>query len=301
MGDKPPRSRRSKRPGQAENGETDRHPRRRRLALYIAGGLLGSGWWLSSTVYDSPVFSRMPTTVHLPQFVLASGVVFMACWGLLLILGEVTLFALAVVKAGDREQYDLYRNLMILWGYVLTLGIPRLFRKLPAQFTASPDDDADVRRGPGTKDVDPGWRRDAGRHRQRRRAPRGTPSEAPPAPTEPARPEPADSERLTPADSERSVPAMPVCPVPTVPERPVPTMPERLALTVPGCSASLSASCPSPYDAAEFRTALDLLLRYAVRFIDDDTAGKPAPERQSVDAVALNSSTGTGPETERDD
>jgi hypothetical protein len=89
--------------------------------------------------------------------------------------------------------------------------------------------------------------------------------------------------------------------VPTVPERPVPTIPERLALTVPGCSASLSANCPSPYDAAEFRTALDLLLRYAVRFIDDDTAGEPGPERQSVDAVALNSSTGTGPETERND
>ena len=96
------------------------------------GGLLGSGW-VSAAVYGGPVLSRIPTTVHIPQFAAASFVVAAACWAILLICGEVLLFALAVVRAVDSEQYDRYRNLMILWGYVLTLGIPRLFRRLPAQ------------------------------------------------------------------------------------------------------------------------------------------------------------------------
>ncbi len=166
-----PRSGRSRRTGNEK--------RRGRAVLYAVGGLLGSGWWVSAAVYGGPVLSRIPKTVHLPQFAAATFVVTVACWAILLICGEVLLFALAVVRAGDSEQYDRYRNLMILWGYVLTLGIPRLFRRLPAQFA---NDD------------------------------------------EPPKAEP---------------------------------------------------------DEAELRTALDLLLRYAVRYIDDDAA-KPAETRDVV-------------------
>ena len=115
--------------------------RRGRVILYAVGGLLGSGW-VSAAVYGGPVLSRIPRTVHLPQFAAATFVVTVACWAILLICGEVLLFALAVIRAGDSEQYDRYRNLMILWGYVLTLGIPRLFRRLPAQFA---DDETQAR------------------------------------------------------------------------------------------------------------------------------------------------------------
>jgi hypothetical protein len=132
---------------------------RRRVILYVAGGLLGPGWWLCGAVYDGPAFGRTKADVHFAEFVLASGVVVVASWGLLLILGEAMLFALAVVKAGDRERYDVYRNLMILWGYVLTLGIPRHFRRLPAQFgPALEDDDREDRPAD-----DPGHRRQTAR------------------------------------------------------------------------------------------------------------------------------------------
>ncbi len=115
---------------------------RGRIVLYTLGGLLGSGWWVSAAIYGGPVLSRIPTTVRLPQFAAATFVVAAACWAILLVCGEVLLFALAVLRAGDSEQYDRYRNLMILWGYVLTLGIPRLFRRLPAQFEDDHDEDA---------------------------------------------------------------------------------------------------------------------------------------------------------------
>jgi hypothetical protein len=126
------------------DGERDeagrRTPRRCRVILYVVGGLLGPGYWLCGVVWDGRLFGKSPAETRFTQFVLASAVVVVASWGLLLILGEAMLFALAVFKADDRERYDIYRNLMILWGYVLTLGIPRHFRKLPAQFGARPDD-----------------------------------------------------------------------------------------------------------------------------------------------------------------
>ena len=114
--------------------------RRCRIILYVAGGLLGPGYWLCGAVSDGHVFGKSPAEVRFTEFVLASVVVVVASWGLLLIVGEAMLFALAVFKADDRERYDVYRNLMILWGYVLTLGIPRHFRRLPAQFGALSDE-----------------------------------------------------------------------------------------------------------------------------------------------------------------
>ncbi len=110
---------------------------------------------------------------------LALVVVVVASWGLLLILGEAMLFALALVKADDRERYDIYRNLMILWGYVLTLGIPRHFRRLPAQFGALSDDD-DACTGQRGKD---GSRQSGGR-------PGGATARRDPTPRRARRPDP---------------------------------------------------------------------------------------------------------------
>jgi hypothetical protein len=110
-------------------------------------------------VGNGRLFGKSPADLHFGEFILASVVVVVASWGLLLILGEALLFALAVFKADDRERYDIYRNLMILWGYVLTLGIPRHFRRLPAQFGAQSDE---ARSEPRGKD-DQGGARDSGR------------------------------------------------------------------------------------------------------------------------------------------
>jgi hypothetical protein len=131
------------------DGAARRAPRRCRVILYVVGGLLGPGYWLCGVVWDGRLFGKSPAEARFTEFVLASVVVVVASWGLLLILGEAMLFALAVFKADDRERYDIYRNLMILWGYVLTLGIPRHFRKLPAQFGARPDDVRSGARGRG--------------------------------------------------------------------------------------------------------------------------------------------------------
>ncbi|HEY0537213.1 MAG TPA: hypothetical protein VGD53_02545, partial [Actinoallomurus sp.] len=150
MGEQAPRSRRcgtsdrdwdwdGDRDGERDDADR-RTPRRCRVILYVVGGLLGPGYWLCGVVWDGRLFGKSPAETRFTEFVLASAVVVVASWGLLLILGEAMLFALAVFKADDRERYDIYRNLMILWGYVLTLGIPRHFRKLPAQFGARPDD-----------------------------------------------------------------------------------------------------------------------------------------------------------------
>jgi hypothetical protein len=167
VGDQAPRSRRSGTTERTRDRAGRSGPRRCRIILYVAGGLLGPGYWLCGAVWDGQVFGKSPAEVHFTEFVLASVVVVVASWGLLLILGEATLFALAVFRADDRERYDIYRNLMILWGYVLTLGIPRHFRKLPAQFGALPDD---VRTGPRTR----GESRPGGGHRPGAGRPGGT-------------------------------------------------------------------------------------------------------------------------------
>jgi hypothetical protein len=151
VGDQAPRSRRSATPETSTNTERDRDraahrgPRRYRILFAVVGGLLGPGYWLCGVLWDGRPFGKSPAEIHFTEFVLAMIVVVVASWGLLLILGEALLFALAVFRADDKEQYDVYRNLMILWGYVLTLGIPRHFRRLPAQFGALNDD---VREGP---------------------------------------------------------------------------------------------------------------------------------------------------------
>src|SRR3954463_4844478 len=144
-----------------------RGPRLCRIILIVAGGLLGPGYWLCGSVGGGRrMFGKTPSEVHFTEFVLASVVVVIASWGLLLILGEAMLFALAVFKADDRERYDVYRNLMILWGYVLTLGIPRHFRRLPAQFGAHPDEDDHLARrgGDGSRRGEGSRRPDDGRH-----------------------------------------------------------------------------------------------------------------------------------------
>jgi hypothetical protein len=287
VGERAPRPGRFTEPGRADDRPAGRHGRRRRAVLYIAGGLLGSGWWLFRILDDSTVFSKIPTTVNVPLFVLASGVVVVACWGLLLILGEVMLFALAVVKAGDREQYDLYRNLMILWGYVLTLGIPRLFRKLPAQFAPSSDDSGILPARRGKAGGGASRRRGAGRHRQGACGPHAA-AGGPESP-EDARPSDEaaeDGSTCTPtASPERSASVGPV-----VPDRSAclgPVFPER-----PGPPGPMSASAA---DEVDLRTALDLLLRYAVRHIDDDAAAGPGgPDAAAGDAAVLSAPAGTG-------
>src|SRR3569833_1499290 len=180
VGEQAPRSRRSGESGCGRDRAGRRGPRRCRIVLFLVGGLLGPGYWLCGALWDGQVFGRAPVRVHFTEFVLASVVVVLASWGLLLLLGEALLFALAVVKAGDRERYDIYRNLMILWGYVLTLGIPRHFRRLPAQFGALPYDveprgrtDGPVPRRPGrTEEESPDRRRQGPRGGQASPRPR---------------------------------------------------------------------------------------------------------------------------------
>ncbi|MCW2944531.1 MAG: hypothetical protein JWR24_1248 [Actinoallomurus sp.] len=288
MDERAPRPGRFTEPGRADDRPAGRHGRRRRVVLYIAGGLLGSGWWLFRILDDSTVFSKIPTTVNVPLFVLASGVVVVACWGLLLILGEVMLFALAVVKAGDREQYDLYRNLMILWGYVLTLGIPRLFRKLPAQFAPSPDDPGILSARRGKAGGGASRRRGAGRHRQEACGPRA------------AAGGPESPEDARPGGDEAAEDGSP-CPRTASPERSTsvrPVVPDRSAClgpVVPERAGSPGPTSASAADEIDLRTALDLLLRYAVRHIDDDAAAGPGgPDAAAGDAAVLSASAGTG-------
>jgi hypothetical protein len=223
---------------------SERNGRRRRVVLYIVGGLLGSGWWVSATVYGGPMLSKIPTTVHIPQFAMVSCVITVACWGVLLILGEATLFALAVIKAGDREQYDLYRNLMILWGYVLTLGIPRLFRRLPAQFAGGSDDP--VTRHPVKRPAE-----QPARH--------GTPH---PAKTTTKHPAQHASQQAGGRAPGRSRPRGP---------RP----PER--------TRPPDAGAGPPASEVELRTALELLLRYAIRYIDEDIEAADRSDRRSTE------------------
>jgi hypothetical protein len=157
------RARRSGDSGCARDRAGRRGPRRCRIVLFVVGGLVGPGYWLYGSVWGGRLFGRSPADTRFTEFVLAMIVVVVASWGLLLILGEALLFALAVVRADDRERYDIYRNLMILWGYVLTLGIPRHFRKLPAQFGALPDDARARARGRAPERGGEGARRDGAR------------------------------------------------------------------------------------------------------------------------------------------
>lgn len=245
-------TRRSTRPGRTDDRPAERDGRRRRFVFYVVGGLLGSGWWLSVTVYGAPVLKKVPANVHVPQLAVATCVVAVACWGLLLVVGEAMLFALAVMKSGDQERYDVYRNLMILWGYVLTLGLPRLFRRLPAQFAGTLDE-PDTGRAPGSA------RRD------------GTPR---PARTDGSRGGGGRSgERCRPDDggrSRRREEGLPESARPPAPRAPVPGPPIREDPP----EESLGAAAPM-FGDVELRTALDLLLRYAVRYLDDEaTAGR---------------------------
>ncbi|MCO6010206.1 hypothetical protein NE236_35105 [Actinoallomurus purpureus] len=137
-------------------------PRRQRGVLYVAGGLFGAsgtGWWLSQARDDGPRI----TGLHVPPSVALWGLVGLAGWGALLLLGELTLFVLAIVNVADPEVHDRCRNLMILWGYVLTLGTSRLFWRLPAQFAQLFADEDTPR--PPTRD------RPGGRRRRRTRPP----------------------------------------------------------------------------------------------------------------------------------
>ncbi|WP_345434848.1 hypothetical protein [Actinoallomurus vinaceus] len=128
----------------ARHRHARRSPRRPRSVLYVAGGLFGAsgtGWWLSEARHDGFGLAG----VRVPASVAVWGLVGLAGWGALLLLGELTLFVLAIVNVGDAEVHDRCRNLMILWGYVLTLGTPRLFRRLPAQFAQLFADEGTVR------------------------------------------------------------------------------------------------------------------------------------------------------------
>lgn len=133
-------------------GGPHRHERRGRphpvrLVLCAGGGLFGAGgtgWWLAQGDTDGSPLSRIP--FHVPRSVAIGAVIGLAGWGALLLLGEVLLFVLAVARVDDPEVHDRYRNLIILWGYVLTFGTSRFFRRLPAQFAQFfGDDGADSR------------------------------------------------------------------------------------------------------------------------------------------------------------
>lgn len=171
MDDQAPRSRcETAGTGRRDRGHAGRRGRRRYQVVFaVVGGLLGPGYWLCGVLWDGRPFGSSPAEVHFTEFVLALVVVVVASWGLLLILGEALLFSLAIFRAYDKEQYDVYRNLMILWGYVLTLGIPRHFRKLPAQFGGLGDDARDGSRGAHR---DGGRRGDRGPNARDQRRPR---------------------------------------------------------------------------------------------------------------------------------
>lgn len=125
----------------------DRHPAR--LVLYVGSGLFGAGgtgWWLAQGDADGSALGRIP--FHVPRSLAIGAVVGLAAWGALLLLGEVLLFVLAVARVDDPEVHDRYRNLIILWGYVLTFGTSRFFRRLPDQFAQLfGDDGLPARRG----------------------------------------------------------------------------------------------------------------------------------------------------------
>ncbi|MEV5753417.1 hypothetical protein AB0L00_36835 [Actinoallomurus sp. NPDC052308] len=159
----------SARKGGASSPARHRHarprPRRNRGVLYVAGGLFGAsgtGWWLSEARHDGLHI----TGLHLPPSVVLWGLVGLAGWGTILLLGELTLFVLAIVNVADREVHDRCRNLMILWGYVLTLGTPRLFRRLPAQFAQLFTEE-----GTASRPTRPARDRPAGRRPRRPRPP----------------------------------------------------------------------------------------------------------------------------------
>ncbi|MCO5974207.1 hypothetical protein [Actinoallomurus soli] len=140
-------------------------PRRNRSVLYVAGGLFGAsgtGWCLSEVRHDGLHI----TGLRLPPSVALWGLVGLAGWGMVLLLGELTLFVLAIVNVADPEVHDRCRNLMILWGYVLTLGTPRLFRRLPAQFAQLFADEGAASRS--TRDRSDGDRQTSGRPTGRR-------------------------------------------------------------------------------------------------------------------------------------
>jgi hypothetical protein len=231
---------------QRRSEEADRRRPRRRLFLYVAGGLLGPGWWLCGAVYDGPPSGKtsVHNDLHFAEFVVASGIVVLASWGLLLILGEAMLFALAVVKADDRERYDIYRNLMILWGYVLTLGIPRHFRRLPAQFGASPEDDEPV-----TPRCDPEKPAAA---RTERTTGKPAPRTREDGTRDDATPDPAVDEDPGPAACRGAI-------------GPIFPRPPRTPPAAPAAAVTLP-----PSGEAEFQNALDLLLKYAARFARED-------------------------------
>ncbi|MCO5991059.1 hypothetical protein NE235_33610 [Actinoallomurus spadix] len=157
--------------GGAASSTRHRHarprPRRNRGVVYVAGGLFGAsgtGWWLAEARHDGLHI----TGLRLPPSVVLWGLVGLAGWGMVLLLGELTLFVLAIVNVADAEVHDRCRNLMILWGYVLTLGTPRLFRRLPAQFAQLFTDDGAAARPTRAR---PAGDRSAGR-RPRRTRPR---------------------------------------------------------------------------------------------------------------------------------
>jgi hypothetical protein len=120
-------------PARPRHRHARRHHRPRHGIMYAAGGLFGAGgtgWWL----FEKQRGDLSVTGLHIPASVALWGLAGLAGWGALLLLGELTLFVLAIVNVSDPEVHDRCRNLMILWGYVLTLGTSRLFRRLPAQF-----------------------------------------------------------------------------------------------------------------------------------------------------------------------
>jgi hypothetical protein len=292
--DEAPRSRRCDSEGRGRRGA-----RRCRFILFVTGGLLGPGYWLCGSVGDGHVFGRTPSEVRFTEFVLASVVVVVASWGLLLILGEALLFALAVVRADDRERYDIYRNLMILWGYVLTLGIPRHFRKLPAQFASRSDDVRDDGRrrtgaGPARRDRTAGRDRDrdgartrdedrpaarsreAAARRDRERAPEhGEGREAPRA----AAPNRASARRRGRAPAaDHAAPLGPI--FPPRPAAEIEVAPDPVS-AAPAVVFSAAGGVPE----SELRNALDLLLRYAAH-VDRATPRPVPPEPYGIAAEA---------------
>jgi hypothetical protein len=326
VSDKVPRQRHST---SSDRRSAARGGRRRRFVFYIFGGLLGSGWWLTVTVFSAPVLKKVPSDVHIPQLAIVGCVIALACWCLLLVVGEATLFALAVLKSGDRERYDVYRNLMILWGYVLTLGLPRLFRRLPAQFaddleepTHDPgparrpcpdrprgqggrtdrprDQDAckDRPRGDGGRTDRPhreGGRTDRQREEGVRPArPRGDGgrtdrsgrADAPAADrSRPERHDTRDGARTTarsrPGGEREAGP--PIAPPPRGPADGPPAGGDLVA------AAHLLAGDGGLVGDVELRAALELLLRYAVRYLDDGTGphAVPAESAETGDAQIL--------------
>lgn len=308
-----PRSQCSGRPSERDGDRAGRRgPRRRRIILCVAGGLLGPGYWVCDSIWDGYIFGKPPAKVHFAEVVLALAVVVVASWGLLLILGEALLFTLAVFRADDRERYDIYRNLMILWGYVLTLGIPRHFRRLPAQFGGLDIDrpgDACRREGAhhgrpreGAERRDRTERRDRegdrpgprGQEREDRTGCREKAGRDRTGPFEQEReertrcrkhhrtaaPERGDTRDRLPgpeAVSPETAASPGAAPQPRPePAGPVgPIFPPRPAADILPATGTLPATDMLPTAETDLRDALDLLLRYAARFQGEKTVGAP--------------------------